>query len=112
MNALLAGFAPRDYAFCGLIAAHSFKGDWRAALGVRERMLSAGVQPTVHVYNALIAACDRAHQYERAMEVAAQMRRAGVAANSVTQSVSGGGSADSQRGVTSNVCGYSTGGGM
>lgn len=46
---LSAGFAPRDYAYCGLIAAHSFKGDWAAALRVRERMRSAGVVPTVHV---------------------------------------------------------------
>lgn len=44
-----AGFAPRDYAYCGLIAAHSFKGDWAAALRVRERMRAAGVVPTVHV---------------------------------------------------------------
>ena len=43
------GFAPRDYAYCGLIAAHSFKGDWAAALRVRERMRAAGVTPTVHV---------------------------------------------------------------
>lgn len=50
-----AGFAPRDYAYCGLIAAHSFKGDWAAALRVRERMRAAGVTPTVHVSRRLAA---------------------------------------------------------
>lgn len=64
-----AGFAPRDYAYCGLIAAHSFKGDWRAALLVRERMTAARLTLTVHVFNALIAACDRAQQYDRALQL-------------------------------------------
>lgn len=140
-----AGWAPRDYAYCGLIAAHSFKGDWQvrggrargagsrrlpaqgaravcsprcrppaaarpqqcpslarppphpcvphpptslqAALRVKERMAAAGAAPTVHVFNALIAACDRAHQYERALRVAREMREAGVPGNGVTQSV-------------------------
>jgi pentatricopeptide repeat protein len=85
-----AGFAPRDYAYCGLIAAHSFQGDWRAALRVQERMAAAGAPPSVHTYNALIAACDRAHQYERAMSLARDMQRAGVHSNSVTQMVNGG----------------------
>lgn len=83
-----AGFQPRDYAYCGLIAAHSFKGDWRAALRVQERMRAAGLAPTVHVFNALIAACDRGHQYERAMGIAREMTRAGVQPNAVTQQVS------------------------
>lgn len=51
-------------------------------------MSSAGMQPTVHVFNALIAACDRAHQYERAVELSREMKRCGVNPNSVTTSVS------------------------
>ena len=64
------------------------QGDWRSALRVQERMQSAGVAPTVHVFNALIAACDRAHQYEKALSTAREMQRVGVPANSVTQAVS------------------------
>lgn len=52
-------------------------------------MRGAGLAPSVHVFNALIAACDRAHQYERAVELAREMQEAGVPANGVTQSVSG-----------------------
>lgn len=40
------------------------------------------------MFNALIAACDRAQQYERAMALARDMQRAGVTGNGVTQSVS------------------------
>lgn len=146
-----AGWTPRDYAYCGLIAAHSFKGDWQvcvcacacgcgwvggvrarrrrlgvplqracrappppprhpltltqppcappppppplplqSALRVKERMAAVGAAPTVHVYNAIIAACDRAHQYERALRVAKEMRDADVPGNGVTQSVRAG----------------------
>ena len=60
---LEAGYPARDYAFCGLIAAHSQAGDVRGALGVRSRMRAASAQPSVHVYNALIAACERAHMW-------------------------------------------------
>lgn len=57
------GHAPRDYAYCGLIAAYSMKGDWRGALRVRQVMRRNGVPLTVHVYNALLAACERAQQW-------------------------------------------------
>ena len=58
-----AGYPARDYAFCGLIAAYSQAGDVRGALGVRSRMRAASASPSVHVYNALIAACERAHMW-------------------------------------------------
>ena len=58
-----AGWPARDYAFCGLIAAYSQAGDARGALGVRGRMRAASAPPSVHVYNALIAACERAHMW-------------------------------------------------
>ena len=41
----------------------SMKGSWSKALQVRQRMVRRGMQPTVHVYNALLAACERAHQW-------------------------------------------------
>ena len=39
------------------------KGDWRGALRVRGMMARARIPPTVHVYNALLAACERARQW-------------------------------------------------
>ena len=39
------------------------KGNWNKALRVRQRMLHKGASPTVHVYNALLAACERARQW-------------------------------------------------
>ena len=41
----------------------SLKGSWSRALQVRQRMVRRGMQPTVHVYNALLAACERACQW-------------------------------------------------
>lgn len=143
-----SGLRPRDYAFCGLIAAHSLAGDWQVgltpgqlstlytlflasltrfhmferldyvfyalywskcrevlvkcscsfltfgvrwcrlnlqgALRVRDRMRRAGAQPSVHVYNALLAACERAGQPDRALEVVGHMRREGVEGNALT----------------------------
>ena len=75
---------PRDYAWCGLIAAHSVAGDWRAALGVRDRMAALGVRPTVHVYNALLAACERGQQWDRAVAIQGEMAGDGVAGDSLT----------------------------
>jgi pentatricopeptide repeat protein len=74
-----AGFLPRDYAFCGLIAAYSQSGDWRAALHVHQRIVAAGGTPSVHVYNALITACERSGQYEKGLEFSRAMHRKGVA---------------------------------
>lgn len=39
---LRAGFRPRDYAYCGLIAAYSLAGDTDRALGVRRRVRQVG----------------------------------------------------------------------
>ena len=41
----------------------SMKGDWRGALRVRGLMARGRIPPTVHVYNALLAACERARQW-------------------------------------------------
>jgi pentatricopeptide repeat protein len=83
---LRAGHAPRDYAYCGLVAAHSFAGDWRAAMRIRDRMAAAGADPpSVHAYNALIAACDRAQRFDQALTLYAEMQERGVTPNAVTQ---------------------------
>ena len=47
----------------GCILGCSMKGNWSKALQVRQRMVRRGMQPTVHVYNALLAACERANQW-------------------------------------------------
>lgn len=39
-------------------------------------MRAAGVAPNTRSYNALLAACDRGHQPERALEVLQRMQRA------------------------------------
>ena len=39
------------------------EGDWRSALAVQQRMRRTYAPMTVHVYNALIAACERACQW-------------------------------------------------
>lgn len=82
-----AGFRPRDFAYCGLIAAHSIAGDLPAALNVRARMLQDRVALTVHVYNALMAACERSLQFDRALELFGIMQRDGVEPNAVTKQV-------------------------
>ena len=47
-------------------------------------MRRAGASPTVHVYNALIAACERAQQFEAGLELTKDMRREKIEPNSVT----------------------------
>jgi pentatricopeptide repeat protein len=85
-NAMLdAGHVPRDYAFCGLIAAYSNTGDWRSALKVRHRMKALGCSVSVHVYNALIATLERANQWDQALAIQRSMKVDGVAPDQVTQ---------------------------
>jgi pentatricopeptide repeat protein len=79
-----AGHKPREFAYCGLVAAHSLAGDVAEALRVRTRMRRVGGRPGVHMYNALIAACERGGQYERALDLLRSMRREGVAGNALT----------------------------
>lgn len=47
-------------------------------------MRRAGATPTVHVYNALIAACERAQQFEAGIELMKNMRQDKVEPNNVT----------------------------
>lgn len=82
-----SGHRPRDYAYCGLIAAHSIAGDLAAALRVRERLQKDRVLVTIHVYNALMAACERSLQFDKALELFNMMKRDGIEPNAVTQQV-------------------------
>jgi pentatricopeptide repeat protein len=82
-------FPPRDYAYTGLIAAYSLAGDVRGALGVRGRMRMAGVSPSVHVFNALIAAAERAGLWERGLELGRELAAARVEPNAVTRQLLG-----------------------
>jgi pentatricopeptide repeat protein len=67
------------------VSAHSFAGDWRAALEVRRRMAAAGAPPSVHVYNALIAAAERAGQFDAGLALHAAMAADGVAPDCTTR---------------------------
>lgn len=67
------------------VSAHSFAGDWRAALEVRRRMAAAGAAPSVHVYNALIAAAERAGQFDAGLALHAAMAADGVAPDTTTR---------------------------
>lgn len=59
----------------------SLEGDWQEAMRVRTRMERAGIAMTLHVYNALIAACERAQQPALAMELYQSMQRNGIRPN-------------------------------
>ena len=63
------------------------KGNWKAAVRVKNRMKQAGLTPTVHVYNALIAACERAQQLDAGVDVTKDMSREGVEPNSMTMTL-------------------------
>lgn len=63
------------------------QGNWKAALRVKQRMHLAGLTPTVHVYNALIAACERAQQFDVGVLLSKEMRRNGVEPNSMTMTL-------------------------
>ncbi len=72
------GLRPRDYAYCGLITAYSMAGDTDAALAVRRRMQRDGHvagNASVHVYNALLAACERGARFDTALELLQTMKR-------------------------------------
>lgn len=59
-------------------------GDWRLSLGIRQRILEAGAPMSVHVYNSLLAAAERAGKFDTALELQREMRRAGIIGNTLT----------------------------
>jgi pentatricopeptide repeat protein len=69
------GMRPSDYTYSSMVAAYSLAGDMEGALRVRRRMRQAGCPPSVHVFNALLAACERVHAFEVALELLQAMRR-------------------------------------
>ena len=71
----LAGYKPRDFAYCGLIAAYSLAGQHERALAVRARARREGLQPSVHVYNASLAVCERQGNVELALELLQAMHK-------------------------------------
>eukprot|EP01026_Neomeris_dumetosa_P056950 TRINITY_DN52244_c0_g1_i1.p6 TRINITY_DN52244_c0_g1~~TRINITY_DN52244_c0_g1_i1.p6 ORF type:complete len:121 (-),score=23.02 TRINITY_DN52244_c0_g1_i1:1214-1576(-) len=74
----------RDYAYCGLIAAYSVAGDLNNALRVRQRMLNNGDKLTVHIYNAMLAACNHCKNLSKALEVFANMTEDAIEPNKVS----------------------------
>ena len=65
------------------MAACSLAGDVRSALGVASRMAAAGVAPSVHSYNALIAATERASAWDAGLKLRDAMAADGIAPNQV-----------------------------
>lgn len=65
------------------MAACSLAGDVRSALGVPARMAAAGVAPSVHSYNALIAATERASAWDAGLKLRDAMAADGIAPNQV-----------------------------
>ncbi len=66
------------------VARCSLEGDWQEAMRIRTRMQRAGVPLTLHVYNALIAACERAQQAVPALDLYHAMQRDGIRPNYAT----------------------------
>lgn len=60
-------------------------GDLKGALQVATRLRAAGVPMTVHVYNGLIAACERAQQWDKALALQRAMEADHVAPNPATR---------------------------
>eukprot|EP00890_Picochlorum_soloecismus_P006443 jgi/Picsp_1/67/NSC_00067-R1_pentatricopeptide repeat-containing protein len=81
------GFRPRDYALCGLVAGWSTFGSVNKALNVANRAHELGVKPSVHLYNALIACCDRFQKYEKAVAFLEEMRRLNIQGNAITHNL-------------------------
>ena len=65
------------------------------------RLRAAGVAMTVHVYNGLIAACERAQQWDKALALQRSMEEDHVAPNPATRELL----AEVGRKVTSGPCG-------
>ncbi|GAX83171.1 hypothetical protein CEUSTIGMA_g10597.t1 [Chlamydomonas eustigma] len=85
-----ANFKPRDYAWCGLIAAYSLTRDIESALAVQRRIKQEGGTSSVHVYNALLAACERDGQKpEVALSLINAMTKEGIKPNALTQRLMG-----------------------
>lgn len=79
-----AGFKPNDYSYCALIAGHSRNGSFTEALGTFNRAREAGIN-SVHLYNAMIASCDRFYKYDKAVQLLEEMNAASVERNGVTK---------------------------
>lgn len=79
-----AGFKPNDYSYCALIAGHSRNGAFNEALEVFHRARDAGIE-SVHLYNAMIASCDRCYKYDKAVQLLEEMRASGIERNGVTK---------------------------
>lgn len=79
-----AGFKPNDYSYCALIAGHSRNGSFNEALDTFNLALEAGIN-SVHLYNAMIASCDRFYKYDKAVQLLEEMKAGSVERNGVTK---------------------------
>ena len=79
-----AGFKPNDYSYCALIAGYSRNGSFNEALDAFHRAREAGIN-SVHLYNAMIASCDRFYKYDKAVQLLEEMKSCSVERNGVTK---------------------------
>ena len=84
------GFAPTDYAYAGRIKAYAKNGMWRECVSVlKEVERKQGVEPSVHVYNAVLQACLATKKWELALKLFARMEGKGVEPNGQTRALLG-----------------------
>ena len=93
------GYHPKDYAFCGLLASYTVSGHVKAAFDVETRAKESGITESVHLYNGLLAACDRFHKYEKALALLEEMKRLGIKGNSITKTLAVSVCADGMRSI-------------
>ncbi len=79
-----AGFKPNDYSYCALIAGYSRNGSFNEAMNTFNRARESGIN-TVHLYNAMIASCDRFYKYDKAVQLLEEMNAGSVEPNGVTK---------------------------
>ena len=69
--------------FTSLLAVCQRSAQWEQALDVLDWMASAGVEPNIRMYSAVINACGHAGRLSEALSVLARARASGIRANVV-----------------------------
>ncbi|QDZ24823.1 hypothetical protein A3770_14p73410 [Chloropicon primus] len=82
------GFVPTDYAYAGRIKAYAKNNMWReCVLILKEVEEEQGIQPSVHIYNAVLQACFVTKKWELALKLFARMEEKGIEPNRATKAL-------------------------
>ena len=82
------GFAPSDYAYAARIKAYAKNNLWRESVAIlREVEEQEGMEPSVHIYNATLYACEITQKWELALKLYARMEDKGIEPNRVTKAL-------------------------